>query len=139
VSPQFNGEERGQAQGRSGTQPIAVSDDATLSLPPVVDVSRVIKSPVQNEDLAPLFDRQAILDFRGRWDLIQRGFVDDPKDSVHAADELLTQLTQSLAARFSEQRAALEGTAARSGNPNTETLRLMLRQYHAFLDRLLAL
>ena len=44
-----------------------------------------------------LFTQEAASDFRSRWDLVQRSFVDDPRAAVRAADELVAQVTQSLA------------------------------------------
>jgi hypothetical protein len=87
--------------------------------------------------LAPLFAEDVASEFRSRWDAVQRGFVDDPKQSVRAGDELVAQVIKSLAETFSGQRAALEGDQA--DRASTENLRLALRRYRSFFERLLSI
>jgi hypothetical protein len=71
--------------------------------------------------------------------LVQRSFVDDPKKAVHAADELVAQVTKTLADSFARQRSDLEKNFDQAGSPTTESLRIALRQYRAFFERLLSL
>ena len=91
----------------------------------------------EEENLAPLFAEDVASDFRSRWDIVQRGFVDDPKASVRAGDELVAQVIRSLAETFSNQRDALEGGQA--DQASTENLRLALRRYRSFFERLLSI
>ena len=51
--------------------------------------------------LAPLFLTDAAADFRARRDAVQIGFVDDPRQAVRKADELVAQVMKSLAVSFS--------------------------------------
>jgi hypothetical protein len=88
-------------------------------------------------DLAPLFAEDVAIEFRARWDVVQRGFVDDPSQSVRAGDELVAQVIKSLAETFSGQRASLEGGQA--DQASTENLRLALRRYRSFFERLLSI
>ena len=93
-----------------------------------------------DDALAPLFTTDATRDFRARWDAVQIGFVDDPKQAVREADELVRQMLQNLAQTFSDERAGLDAQgdgAADTGS--TEKLRLALRRYRAFMQRLLSL
>jgi hypothetical protein len=90
--------------------------------------------PKRREDLAPLFSEGAAGDFRARWTIVQQGFVDDPKNAVRQGDELVAQVIKSLAETFANQRAALEGEQG-----STEDLRLALRRYRSFFDRLLSM
>ena len=89
--------------------------------------------------LAPLFSEDAAKAFRSRWDAVQRGFVDDPQEAVQAGDELVAQVIKSLAESFSEQRSALEGEPNQADRSSTENLRLALRRYRSFFERLLAI
>ena len=89
--------------------------------------------------LAPLFTQEAAIDFRSRWDLVQRSFVDDPREAVHAADELVEQVTQSLAQTFAQQRSELEKRLDQAESPTTENLRIALRHYRSFFERLLSI
>ena len=97
------------------------------------------KEPAKDEEtnLAPLFAEDVAGDFRSRWDAVQRGFVDDPQGSVRAGDELVAQVIKSLAETFSGQRAALEDS--RADQASTENLRLALRRYRSFFERLLSI
>jgi hypothetical protein len=87
--------------------------------------------------LAPLFASDTASDFRSRWDIVQRGFVDDPKEAVRAGDELVAQVIKSLAESFASQRATIEGDP--EDGASTENLRLALRRYRSFFERLLSI
>jgi hypothetical protein len=78
-------------------------------------------------------------EFRSRWDTVQRGFVDDPRQAVRQGDELVGQVMKSLAETFSTERATFEGEPDQTDKASTETLRIALRRHRAFLERLLSL
>lgn len=84
---------------------------------------------VADDDLAEL---------RARWAGVQTAFVDDPKDCVHQADLLVTDLFEQLATGFAEVRSRLEEQWSRGEEASTEDLRLVLMRYREFFDRLLA-
>ena len=88
----------------------------------------------QGEQLAPLFLPQTAQEFRSRWDEVQIGFVDDPTQAVRRADELVAQVMKNLAETFAHERSALEGEQS-----DTEHLRMALRRYRSFFQRLLSL
>lgn len=90
----------------------------------------------QGEQLAPLFLPQVAERFRSRWDEVQIGFVDDPTEAVRHADELVAQVMKNLAETFAHERANLEGELDQS---DTEHLRVALRRYRSFFQRLLSL
>jgi hypothetical protein len=92
----------------------------------------------QNEAPTPLFVSQEAEDFRHRWNDIQTGFVDEPRQAVERADELVASAIKRLAEIFAKERSALEEQWARGGDASTEDLRLALRRYRAFFDRLLS-
>ena len=89
--------------------------------------------------LAPLFTQHAARDFRSRWDVVQRSFVDDPREAVRAGDELVAQVIKNLAEAFAIQRSDLEGAGDKAEAPTTENLRLALRRYRSFFERLLSI
>jgi hypothetical protein len=91
------------------------------------------------EELSPLLSVDETGDFRSRWNAIQTGFVDEPRKSVEQADELVAELMQRLAQSFSDQRTALETQWEHSDKISTEELRIALRRYRSFFDRLLSL
>jgi hypothetical protein len=73
-----------------------------------------------------------------RWDDVQAGFVDDPKDCVQKADALVAEVVQQLTAGFADARARLESQWARGEDASTEDLRQALKRYREFFERLLA-
>jgi hypothetical protein len=76
---------------------------------------------------------------RSRWEKIQTGFVDEPRKAVQDADALVAQATKQLADSFSRERTKLEKEWDRGDNVSTENLRIALRRYRSFFDRLLAM
>ncbi|MFF6777083.1 hypothetical protein ACFY8W_26515 [Streptomyces sp. NPDC012637] len=76
--------------------------------------------------------------FRTRWHDIQSMFVDDPREAVHAADTLVADVMQKLAATFADHRRTLEGQWKQGEGVDTEDLRTALRQYRSFFRRLLS-
>ncbi len=110
-------------------------------LPEPINTDAVRMTTVSKEDaqLAPLFTEAAAADFRSRWDLVQRSFVDNPREAVHAGDELVAQVIESLAETFSSQRSDLENELKEADQSSTENLRLALRRYRSFFERLLAI
>jgi hypothetical protein len=93
----------------------------------------------RESELSPLFSDEEERNFRNRWKDIQTGFVDEPRRSVEQADELIAKLLQRLAESFSEQRSHLEQQWEKSDSASTEDLRLALRRYRSFFDRLLSI
>jgi hypothetical protein len=88
--------------------------------------------------MAPLFSREEAGQLRTRWEEVQIGFVDEPRQSVERADELVAQVMRRLAEVFSEERGQLENQWTRGDDVSTEDLRVALRRYRSFFDRLLS-
>jgi hypothetical protein len=86
-----------------------------------------------------LFPEDVATDFRSKWDRIQTGFVDEPRQSVQQADELVAQAIKRLAESFAQERNRLEGQWDRGDQVSTEDLRITLQTYRAFFQRLLAI
>jgi sugar phosphate isomerase/epimerase len=90
------------------------------------------------EEAAPLFSAEEAKDFRGRWDAVQVGFVDEPRRAVVQADSLVAAAMKRLAEMFAAERAKLEGQWSRGDDVSTEDLRLALRRYRSFFGRILS-
>jgi len=75
---------------------------------------------------------------RSRWDDVQAAFVDDPKECVQKADVLVAEVVEQLTTGFSEARSRLEAQWARGEDASTEDLRLALKRYREFFQRLLS-
>ena len=95
--------------------------------------------PKPREEVAgPLLPGDYTGELRSRWDRIQAGFVDEPRTAVQQADELVAQAIKRLAETFAEARAGLEHQWDKGDQASTEDLRLALRKYRSFFERLLA-
>ncbi len=67
------------------------------------------------------------------------GFVDEPRSSVQEIDALYEELTARLTDLFGERRRALRAAwHDDAAEPQTEELRLVLRDYRDAIERLLA-
>jgi hypothetical protein len=86
----------------------------------------------------PLFAQNDTQDFRSRWEKIQGGFVDEPQKAVEQADELVASAIKRLAEVFATERHKLEAQWDKTDNVSTEELRLALRRYRSFFERLLS-
>jgi hypothetical protein len=75
---------------------------------------------------------------RSRWDDVQAAFVDDPKECVQKADTLVAEVVEQLTNGFSEARSRLEAQWSRGEEASTEDLRLALKRYREFFQRLLS-
>jgi len=89
-------------------------------------------------DENPLLPADQSEDFTSRWREIQTSFVDEPRESVEKADELVGDMMQRLAAIFSSERERLEAQWDNGGEVSTEDLRVALTRYREFFDRLLS-
>lgn len=99
------------------------------------------RTPVDTirEELEPLFEDNEAKKFRSQWLSIQSKFVDDPRESVKQADELVASVLKSVTMGFSDRRVALEKQWNSGENTSTEDLRQALKRYRSFFDRLLTL
>jgi hypothetical protein len=78
-------------------------------------------------------------DLRRQWEGIQTQFVDEPKSSVQHADELVASAIKKLAETFAAERTKLEQEWSKGNDVSTEDLRVALRRYRAFFQRLISL
>jgi hypothetical protein len=92
----------------------------------------------EEEHPEPLLANEDTESFQTRWREIQVRFVDQPRDSVKDADGLVAELMQRLAGSFSEERNRLEGEWERGSEVSTEDLRVALKHYRSFFNRLLS-
>lgn len=84
-----------------------------------------------------LFDDDLLGGLRARWDDVQASFVDDPRKCVQQADGLVADVVDKLVTGFAEARSRLEEQWARGEDASTEDLRVALKRYREFFQRLL--
>ncbi len=96
------------------------------------------EADVQADGAEPLLAAEQSADFQLRWEQVQTRFVDEPRGAVEDADELVANLMQQLAEGFAQERDRLEAQWGRGEDISTEDLRVALKRYRSFFQRLLS-
>ena len=89
-------------------------------------------------DRAALVTRDRADSYGARWDSVKGEFVDEPRRAVADADALVGELLDELQELFKQQRTQIE-QGLDADETSTEDLRLALRRYRSFFDRLLSI
>ncbi len=84
------------------------------------------------------WDDEAVAHFRGQWHEVKAEFVDDPVAALSRAHDLLTDAVNELTESLLAERDELDPLRTTSA-PDTESMRMAMRGYREFLDRILAL
>ncbi|WP_083661649.1 hypothetical protein [Actinophytocola xanthii] len=124
-----------QPQPYPHTPPPNAADETDTRAVPAP--TAVPPSPPEDDSGAELFGAADVQRFRARWRELQADFVDDPKQAVQGADDLVGEVMRALTEIVADHKRQLEGEW-REGAGETEELRVALRRYRAFLDQLLA-
>jgi hypothetical protein len=98
----------------------------------------ISKDEDREETHAALVEPGEAAELQSKWTTIQVDFVDQPRDAVARADELVAQCMQQLATRFADERNRLEQQWSSGDDVDTEDLRIALRRYRSFFQRLLS-
>jgi hypothetical protein len=91
-----------------------------------------------NDPVAALWGADLVERYRIQWRELQLTFVDDPQRATGAAANLVDDAVASLTNTLSAQKQTLDGWQSTRGD-DTEVMRVALRNYRDFLDRLLGL
>jgi hypothetical protein len=90
------------------------------------------------QKLAPLLAPGEAEDVSSRWESIQAGFVDQPRQAVREADALVSDLMGRLTRTFASERETLEEQWSEREEVSTEELRVALQRYRSFFERLIS-
>jgi hypothetical protein len=102
------------------------------------NVRKLERAPRRDDERpAALLPADETGELRHRWDTIQTGFVDEPRHAVEEADSLVAQTMKRVAEIFAQERSNLEQQWSRGEDVSTEDLRVALKRYRSFFDRLL--
>jgi hypothetical protein len=142
VAPDTADFDRGYADSRS--TPKRTPREVTAS--PSLDQREWAQGPAatadqyesDSADVEPLFSEFEVDQLRSRWDKVQADFVDSPRHSVQAADELVATVVQRITSGFADERTSLEKQWDSGANVSTEDLRVALQRYRSFFGRLLS-
>jgi hypothetical protein len=125
--------------GQAPTVPASVDDAAA---PDVAGSGELLPGDVPTEPVA-LFDGAAAEGFRDRWQQLQLRFIDDPHTVAAQAGALADEMVSALRHAVDQHRTTLEDWQSDDGVDthfgDTERLRVAVRRYRDFVDRLLAM
>lgn len=114
------------------TQPVAASE------PAAAPESAGTHTHSESADGESLFAGLDMSSLRARWDDVQAAFVDDPRECVQKADHLVSDLVENLTKGFADARTRLEAQWSQGQEASTEELRVALKRYREFFQRLLS-
>lgn len=126
-----------QERARRTAVPTAEVEDAVVVTPEPGDERPPAEAKDESAPRAALVSGDAARDLRTRWDATQIGFVDDPRQAVQQADELVAAVIEKLMQTLSHERMQLEAEVTETAT--TENLRVALQHYRSFFQRLLTL
>ena len=126
--------EEADAEAESADVPPAPVAEPSADTTPA-DTAVVAATPVAANADALLGSLDAG-DIRNRFLDIQAGFIDEPRQAVEEAGRFVDDLLRQVADALQGQRGQLAGATEEA---STEDLRLALRAYRQFVDRLLGL
>lgn len=130
----------------TGTEP-GTASGATAGTAPVATGATPVDHPVPQRQRRPgevgenrmsVWDEATVLAYRERLLRVRARFIDDPREAVDEARALAVEAVTGLTAAM---LATTEELDPRHGviSPDTETMRMSVRRYTDFLDRILAL
>jgi hypothetical protein len=76
-------------------------------------------------------------DMRQRWESVQVGFVDNPREAVGEAEALVSSTIGEIVNVFRHQRERLETSWSQGDEASTDDLRAAFQSYRDFFGRLL--
>ena len=133
---------------RAESDPVLLPEDSEAARPPAntgmenragaTQAERERNTGATAEQPMSLFADADINDYRSRWGSIQTAFVDEPRKAVEDADNLVKSVLNKLSDSFTQERQTLANQWGRGDNVSTEDLRITLRRYRSFFDRLLS-
>ncbi|MEU1586197.1 hypothetical protein [Micromonospora sp. NPDC005710] len=132
------------AAGYGSATPGMVDPDADGEPVPGDDTSPTLESAGTSRpagstvaaEPATLLDMDTAQGFRDRWRDVQLRFVDDPQAAAGEAQSLVEEAIQALSSALAAQKNTLGGWQD-AGSVDTEQLRMAVRNYRDFLDRVL--
>ena len=90
------------------------------------------------DPVAALWGADRVSRYREQWQQLQLHFVDSPQTATDEAAALVDDAVGALTSSLEEQKHSLDSWRSDQGD-DTEVLRMALRRYRDFLDRLLGM
>ncbi|HWS33823.1 MAG TPA: hypothetical protein VN408_13915 [Actinoplanes sp.] len=116
----------GNGTGRRGT---AIPAEGSAPAAPETDEPLIGRT---------VWDEDAARHFRAAWHEVKAEFVDDPVTALTRAHDLLTDAVNELTEVLLAERDELDPLRG-TGTPDTESMRMAMRGYREYLERILSL
>lgn len=127
---------------------IIIDVDATDGA--IIDVAPLYESPMNETNIHEMIEGNTDIEapvallnpeesgqFRTHWNEIQGRFVDEPRSAVQQADLLVSEVIEKITRMFAEERSSLEEQWNQGNDVTTENLRMALKRYRSFFNRLI--
>ena len=126
--------------GRTDADPARtdVSDAAATGATHGASADMAAAHDTDDDGNAALVSADRAESYGSRWNSVKGEFVDEPRRAVADADALVGELLDELQELFKAQRSDIE-RGLDADETSTEDLRLALRRYRSFFDRLLSI
>ncbi|MEV4626274.1 hypothetical protein AB0J90_08285 [Micromonospora sp. NPDC049523] len=134
------GPDNGLSDGQASDNPTPEPDTAATAPSTAAPSAAASNTAVQadGDGFGPLLDPETTAGLRDRWRDVQLRFVDDPQAALDEARGLVGEAVESLTSALAAQRDKLDdGGAGAEHAGETERIRLSIRRYRDFLDRVL--
>jgi hypothetical protein len=132
AAPESNAAADGAAEANDAAQP-------TEAQPRSADPGAGPMRPGDiNQSKIAFWDDEATKHFQTEWHEVKANFVDDPVTALTRAHDLITDAVNELTESLLAERDELDPLRTTS-NPDTESMRMAMRGYRDFLERILAL
>jgi hypothetical protein len=131
-----------EPETRDRKVPVVTREDLADSKPRAERVETAVEdAPARSAEgrREGLFEGDRSTELQRRWTDVQGRFVDDPREAVKSADALVDEVIRDLSALFTDERSKLEAHWGKNEDVSTEDLRVALRRYRSFFERLLSI
>jgi hypothetical protein len=138
VVPAQDDEAELPARRRPATAPRLDDEQDRPTGPAKSDEEHPLRPGDVGETAISFWEDESVARFRAEWHEVKAEFVDDPVTALTRAHDLLTAAVNELSGSLLAERDELDPLRTTS-TPDTESMRMAMRGYREFLDRILSL
>lgn len=122
----------------NGARPVGHWLPEEAEFPAVAEPSQALRPGDVTEEPIAVWPGEAAQRIRDQWRDLQVLFIDEPDEAVAGARSLVTEAVRTLSDRLLAEQEEFDPRRD-NDRPDTEALRVAMRRYREFLDRVLAL